>query len=806
MKTKKTLLDTFKPELNLINFFWCFLVFLPILLKETYFRKIIEWFPFDLFNPNALIILIIIFVLGTVIISNEQLQQILFKWIFPILIWLGCYFHDINNHNVYLIFLSLFYLIIILFNITKQIVKNCEVEYINQGLISDDPIESDEEKDSFNRRDYARSIVSEIRKTVNKRAFNIAVTGAWGSGKTSFLNLIKGEMDKEVDDDKIDKHEKVKFITVKYNPWDFKEDKIIGFDLLKTISHELANEKHLQEKFKGLMVSLQGMNQSPWYKIIPYFLSGFHKEKSINEYRQEIGKILEHDKKKLVIFLDDLDRLDGDEILEVFKTIRNSFDIANTFFILGFDIDYVADQIYDKVKGERALEYLGKIFQMRLSMPSNVDFDFIRLLEEKVGGRLDERLPKNFAEFFRNLNTRDIISIVNGIKIFDQSTNHDQDYNLDVKVLLQIISLKNPELYTFLSANYSEILNETVNRNIFNGNEKPYIYFPRDLENVKIADFDNDKKKLILYLIYLMTPFGSKELSKDIYDSYFKFRTPDHLISRTAFYVAISENNQNFIDKHIGTDKENDLILNLERSGKNFKKLDSDQIEFIVRNLIEYHAKLLNKDIKFSQLINTNLFEFPGHSLTHNTVISNLEIYSTKKFLNYIENFEKNLKFLLLAKFWYLDDKSLDILENNFQEYINETHLECGYIFHLLYSYIWPRAFDRMEKVEEINKFRNDILQKINKHLLNDPINTIKPFVFARSISNNGFSYNSVLGSVDLIKDQLDPDDIKQKELIRWLGSGMFNDEEGFSVYHSLDYNLVFGEEYDYSFIVYSTL
>lgn len=289
---------------------------------------------------------------------------------------------QINPAIILLLAAYLTFVLSILYHVALTIFGRNINDEVNHGLVSDDPIESNEENDSFNRRDYARSIVSEIRKTVNKRAFNIAIAGAWGSGKTSFLNLIKGEMDKEVD------AEKVKFITVNYNPWDFKEDKIIGLDLLKTISHELANEKELQEKFKGLMVSLQGMNQSPWYKVIPYFLSGYSKEKSINEYREEIGTALQDQNKKLVIFLDDLDRLDGGEILEVFKTIRNSFDIANTFFVLGFDIDYVTDQIKDKVKGNdqniRALEYLEKIFQMRLFMPSISDYSYYQEYKQLV--------------------------------------------------------------------------------------------------------------------------------------------------------------------------------------------------------------------------------------------------------------------------------------------------------------------------------------------------------------------------------------------------------------------------------------
>jgi hypothetical protein len=796
----------FKKEvdkyLTIENMLWIFLILLPFLLKDSVIKESIQTHYFDYFKPTPFLVLIELIIILWYIKSNLKTKTFIFKWFFPVCLWINLYMPKEGNGTFLIVLIDILFCVLILWAIFDVLKPDRYNPELNQGLISDDPIEKEDEGNNFGRTDYAKSIVAEIAKTVNKRAFNIAITGAWGSGKTSFLNLIKGEMDKEVDD------EKVKFITVNYNPWDFKEDKIIGLDLLKTISHELANEKELQEKFKGLMVSLQGVDESPWYKVIPNLLIGFSIEKTINDYREEIGKALQNQDKKLVIFLDDLDRLDGDEILEVFKTIRNSFDIANTFFILGFDIDYVIDQIKNKVNGNdqnvRALEYLEKIFQMRLNMPSNTDFDFVRLLEEKLERRVNETIVKVLDFIFKDLRVRDIISITNAIKVFNQSTKNDQDYDFDAKLLLQMIALKYPEMYNYLSGNYPQVVNETVKQHIFNGHAKPIHYLPYNLETVKISNYNDNEKKLILFLVYFMTPYGSKEPSKDIYNSYFKIRIPDHLVSRSGLYVAISENDQDFINKHLDSEKETDLFANLEMAGKDYKRLDDDQIDFIVKNLIMYHSRLFNSVKSYSQLFKTNLFDFPTNSYTHNTLIANKSVYTNRKFLNYIEEFDIDTQFNLIAKFWYLDDVHLNRLELELEKHINDKSTDCGYVFYLLYSYIWPKGLNWMykEKLQEITNFRERILDKIQNHFIKDPINCIKPFVFAQGLAENGFSYNDALGSVEFILSKLNPEEIQQKELIRWLRSGPFIGNDKHNNFYPLNYKYVFGEEYDTSIYI----
>lgn len=803
----KSFKDEVDKYLTIENVLWIFLILLPFLLKDSLIKESIQAHYFDYFKPIPFLVLIgVIFILWY-IKSNLKTKKFIFKWFFPVCLWINLYMPKEGNGNFVIIFIDILFCVLILwttFDILKPDSYNSE---LNQGLISDDPIESEEENDSFGRKDYAISIVAEIRKTVNKRAFNIAVTGAWGSGKTSFLNLIKGEMDKDVNDDKIEKHEKVKFITVKYNPWDFKEDKIIGLDLLKTISHELANEKDLQEKFKGLMVSLQGMNQSPWYKIIPYFLSGFHKEKSINEYRQEIGKILEQDKRKLVIFLDDLDRLDGDEILEVFKTIRNSFDIANTFFILGFDLEYVADQIESKVKGEkeknRAMEYLEKIFQMQLNMPSKVEFDIVRYLENEIKFSLDPYLKVLLGKSFKLLTIRNIHSIINNLKTIDTSTNSNLDYDINAKILLQYIALKHPDVYQFMAYNYNDVFSNEVKNLLIPHGQKSY---PIDLlknikTKVKINNFQEDKIELILESLYFMIPQNSPTISESEYYAYFKFRTPGHLISRTALYVAISEGDQGFIEKHINTEKETDLYGNLELSARDYKKLDKDQVDFIVRNLINYHAKLLNSEPTLSRLLKTNVFNFPNH-----TVLSNSDIYKEKSLTEYIATFDLNTQFRLRIKFWYIEDDSILKLESAFDNYLDENNSELGYIFELLYSSILPHESFSSEKLKEILEFRQNIENKFYANYKNNVINNIRPYVYSYSKEEGKYSYQESTPTPQEISNMLDLNDNKQKELFRWLTSGPFRDEQDNEQFYPLDYNLVFGEEYDSTIAVFSTM
>jgi len=90
------------------------------------------------------------------------------------------------------------------------------------------------------------------------------------------------------------------------------------------------------------------------------------------ETRDKVGSILQKHGKKIVIFIDDIDRLDRRDIQTLFKLVRLSGDFAHTTYVMAFDDVIVSEALGeaygtgDPVAGRRFLE---KIVQLPLHLP-----------------------------------------------------------------------------------------------------------------------------------------------------------------------------------------------------------------------------------------------------------------------------------------------------------------------------------------------------------------------------------------------------------------------------------------------------
>ncbi|MGH1402229.1 MAG: P-loop NTPase fold protein, partial [Acinetobacter tandoii] len=75
-------------------------------------------------------------------------------------------------------------------------------------LVSDSAIKGYQE-DLLERKDFAYNIADIVAKRTENDAFTIGLMGAWGSGKSSVLNLIEERFQKCHRD----------MITIFFNPW-----------------------------------------------------------------------------------------------------------------------------------------------------------------------------------------------------------------------------------------------------------------------------------------------------------------------------------------------------------------------------------------------------------------------------------------------------------------------------------------------------------------------------------------------------------------------------------------------------------
>lgn len=287
-------------------------------------------------------------------------------------------------------------------------------------FIHDKPIES--EKDDFlSRKGFSQHLAKSILNWEEKESLIIAIYGEWGSGKSSAINLAYEYIQKV--------EEKDKPTIIKFNPWLFSEQDNLSEHFFNEIAKELeiredtAGDKKIAEKilvYSSLLsltpgkklfnslpskiiigLGLLGISSSQiidWFNIpndwIKYtlFIFGFlfilieifkeylirladffkkrsdHNKKSILEVKREIKDELIKRQKKLIVVMDDIDRLNQTEIKQIFRLIRINADFPNTIYLLAFDRSIIEKNLEEQA-GVSGKDYLNKIVQVNFDIP-----------------------------------------------------------------------------------------------------------------------------------------------------------------------------------------------------------------------------------------------------------------------------------------------------------------------------------------------------------------------------------------------------------------------------------------------------
>ncbi len=217
-----------------------------------------------------------------------------------------------------------------LFKMKDYLCNHKEEYYVKHNLKSDEPVE-DEQDDRLNYKKLAEELVEKLNNTLPFQSISIAINGAWGVGKTSFVKLLKKELDRVMEDEH-------KHIILEFNPRLSKAKETIQEDFFALLFSELAKYNSSfytigANYLKAIDVASQGFW---WLGFLSFFKTG-----NRNKEWLKINEAVRSTNKHIFIFIDDLDRLVGDEILEVFKIIGGNANFDNITFIVAFDKDYV---------------------------------------------------------------------------------------------------------------------------------------------------------------------------------------------------------------------------------------------------------------------------------------------------------------------------------------------------------------------------------------------------------------------------------------------------------------------------------
>ena len=225
-------------------------------------------------------------------------------------------------------------------------------------ILTDEPLKSPDQ-DKLGFAPFAKRIATIIKNMQVKESVVFAVYGKWGSGKTTFLDFLtyylKGDES---------------IIIVKFNPWWFSEKEDLIRQFLYNLKLTLGRSTKLKDIAKKLEPYIEAFGEIPkfgWiFKVVSKLIRA--SQKNIAEAKEEIIKQLKKIEGKIVVLIDDIDRLAADEIRELFTIVKAVADFPNTVYILAFDKEVVVRAL-EKVQEGKGEDYLENIVQVPIELP-----------------------------------------------------------------------------------------------------------------------------------------------------------------------------------------------------------------------------------------------------------------------------------------------------------------------------------------------------------------------------------------------------------------------------------------------------
>lgn len=197
----------------------------------------------------------------------------------------------------------------------------------------------------------------------------VGILGPWGSGKTSFINLVMNHL-----------QESPGFIVLEFNPWMFSGAE----QLVQSFFIELAAQLHIRSgKFEDVSNQLAKYGEvlapirllpgvGVWFerfRTLNTAIKKFYEQrkKGINSVRDSLREKLAALENPIVVVIDDIDRLDTNEIRDMFKLVRLTASFPNMIYLLAFDRKRVEDALSEQ--GINGRDYLEKILQVAVDIP-----------------------------------------------------------------------------------------------------------------------------------------------------------------------------------------------------------------------------------------------------------------------------------------------------------------------------------------------------------------------------------------------------------------------------------------------------
>lgn len=576
--------------------------------------------------------------------------------------------------------------------------------------------ENDVDYDFLHRDIIIEHIYNSILNVKADNSFVIGINGAWGSRKTTTVNIVKEKIKNNINNKDL--------ILNDFNPWIYDNPQNMMVGLLKSILNEAditSNPLEHEKIFKSLINVIfkkAGFDDT-------FVNNFFYNLDTVEKIKDELDDFLEFNQKRVVLFVDNLERAEADNIIFLFKLIGQVFDLKRITYVIIYDEDRLKDIFSDKLKID--YHYIEKIIQQNISIPpiqQELLWNVCRVCIEKLLIFYGE---KNLDEYRLIVNL--IVSEVKDLRMLKRFLNTVVTETFAVPHYLS--------KYTLFALNTIKFFDENLYYNIYQN--KRYFITTDKIYDMNTRYMDINKKE-------------NNEKAKDLFDELIKNKNKEYQEILSNMFIAVKRylSGQDIINDRY-EDIDYDLIrinksiysgmyfdIYFSQSENEFLEIDKDiddfiecinyikdenlLYEFIRQKIISINIKYgiseylwidkflshIRKNINHSEcLIVKALYE---NILELNDDMKAFEVSSKDKVKYFIARY---LKKCALEKF----NKIVDLMKNDYKK-LNIIY-NIRYLFNNISSYDELKILDINFKVLIINNVfdnlcKNILLRKIN--------------------------------------------------------------------------------------------
>lgn len=236
---------------------------------------------------------------------------------------------------------------------------------------------TDEAEDRLDRQPFAAAVADAIARRSDRSSIVLGIYGPWGDGKTTVLNWIRKRLDRP----------ETGVVVVAFNPWLIRDEATLLPAFFATLATALGRRiggrteeiagllRRYGRVLAGISVGIPGASIDPGTtaEAIGTALA----DRTLEDMKDEFERILREEGRRVLVVIDDIDRLDDGEIHVVFKLVKLAAAFEGISYLLAFDDDKVAAALAtrysygrdDRGRNEGGYDFLEKIVQVPLRLP-----------------------------------------------------------------------------------------------------------------------------------------------------------------------------------------------------------------------------------------------------------------------------------------------------------------------------------------------------------------------------------------------------------------------------------------------------